>query len=855
MTQKKKEKSSSNYKYKHIRNVIVVGALFAISGIIFLMTMLLKNMEDNARKENEYHLLEIAHQVSDNINSKLEQNWSLLRTIDYELSSTQMSAADIQKYLQNLVNEWKFSHIYLIDDAGNCRDEYGEKSRLITRDHAIALLRDRTEVSFLRRDVNGNATLFFAIPVEKKEADSDNISAIALEYKLDNILDILTISAFEKKGMCYVIDRNGSRLFNTQSDNAIKDYNILNYLEYASKDGKQSAEVIQEAMDGGFSGVTVYTKDGHQEYIGYNPLKNGKWTLLLFVGGDIIGENMNRFSRNVFTSCAAIIGLLIIISGFIFFRLNQTANRKRDADVYNRERMLNLLIDRGNEVYMMYNKTKSCLEYVSPNLESVMGWSRQEAEQLFTKGDTVSEEDIAGIRDEFIDWDGQGEFVGSIHRHRIRNTGNLRWIRLQVNPVHLSSEEVWIANLSDMTKEWEQRENLEQALMAANSANIAKSNFLSNMSHDIRTPMNAILGMAAIAERYAKDPEKVTSCMKKISYSSKHLLSLIDEILDMSRIESGKVLLDNKAFSMSDMLDGIVSMFQEQFKGKKLSFNMEKCGIKNEILIGDEFRLSRILVNILSNAVKYTPEQGQILFSITELEAEKEGYARYQFVIKDNGRGMTEEFLKTIFMPFTRMEEKEGCYTQGTGLGMAIAKSMLDLMGGTITVESALDKGSTFTVDVEFELAEGWESQEDKKEQNDSKNRRFDFTGKRVLIVEDNEINEEILEELLHMEGALTESAGNGQEAVDRWEESSPGYYDLILMDVQMPVMNGYEASAVIRSQDRPDAKTIPIIALTANAFSEDKNKALAAGMNAHVTKPIDMTKLYDVLGEVFSVT
>ena len=484
MTQKKKEKSSSNYKYKHIRNVIVVGALFAISGIIFLMTMLLKNMEDNARKENEYHLLEIAHQVSDNINSKLEQNWSLLRTIDYELSSTQMSAADIQKYLQNLVNEWKFSHIYLIDDAGNCRDEYGEKSRLITRDHAIALLRDRTEVSFLRRDVNGNATLFFAIPVEKKEADSDNISAIALEYKLDNILDILTISAFEKKGMCYVIDRNGSRLFNTQSDNAIKDYNILNYLEYASKDGKQSAEVIQEAMDGGFSGVTVYTKDGRQEYIGYNPLKNGKWTLLLFVGGDIIGENMNRFSRNVFTSCAAIIGLLIIISGFIFFRLNQTANRKRDADVYNRERMLNLLIDRGNEVYMMYNKTKSCLEYVSPNLESVMGWSRQEAEQLFTKGDTVSEEDIAGIRDEFIDWDGRGEFVGSIHRHRIRNTGNLRWIRLQVNPVHLSSEEVWIANLSDMTKEWEQRENLEQALMAANSANIAKSNFLSNMSQD-----------------------------------------------------------------------------------------------------------------------------------------------------------------------------------------------------------------------------------------------------------------------------------------------------------------------------------------------------------------------------------
>lgn len=853
MILRKNEKTGSNDRYKRMRNSIVVSVLLAIAGVVFLMMIFLKNMENNARKENEYHLLEIAHQVSENINSKLEQNWSLLRTIDYDLSFSRMSEADARKYRQNLVKEWKFSHIYFIDDAGNCSDEFGEKSRLITKDNAIALLSDRTEVSFLRRDVNGNATLFFAVPVEKKEVGSESISAIGLEYKLDNILDILTISAFEKKGICYVVDRNGSRLFNTQADNAIKDYNIFSYLEYASKDGKESAEAIQEAMDSGSSGVTVYTKDKHQEYISYNPLENGKWTLLLFVGGDIIGENMNRFSRKVFTTCAVIVVLLIIISGVIFFRLNQNANRKRDADVYNRERMLNLLIDRGNEVYMMYNKTEGCLEYVSPNLESVMGWSRQEAEQLFAKTGNNDEEDIAGIKDEFADWDGQGEFVGSIHRHRNRNTGNLRWIRLQVNPVHLSSEEVWIANLSDMTKEWEQRENLEQALMAANSANIAKSNFLSNMSHDIRTPMNAILGMAAIAERYAEDPEKVTGCMKKISYSSKHLLSLIDEILDMSRIESGKVLLDNKIFSLSGMLEGIVSMFQEQLKEKKLSFNLEKSNVKDDALIGDEFRLSRILVNILSNAIKFTPENGQIFFSIIELEANKEGNARYQFVIKDNGRGMPGEFLKTIFMPFTRMEENEGNYTQGTGLGMAIAKSILDLMGGTINVESAPRKGSTFTVDVEFELADAKESREEKKEQEEGRKEHFDFTGKRVLIVEDNEINEEILEELLHMEGALTESAGNGQEAVDKLEQSSPGYYDLILMDVQMPVMNGYEATAIIRSLDRLDAKTIPIIALTANAFSEDRNRAIAAGMNAHVSKPIDMKKLYQVLGKVFS--
>ena len=214
---------------------------------------------------------------------------------------------------------------------------------------------------------------------------------------------------------------------------------------------------------------------------------------------------------------------------------------------------------------------------------------------------------------------------------------------------------------------------------------------------------------------------------------------------------------------------------------------------------------------------------------------------------------MTEEFLKTIFLPFTRMEEKDGNHTQGTGLGMAIAKSMLDLMGGSIHVESAPGKGSTFTVDVELEMGDAGESQEENKEPDTIPGRRFDFTGRRILIVEDNEINAEILNELLHIEGALTERAGNGQEAVDLFMQSSPGYYGLILMDVQMPVMNGYEAASRIRGLDRPDAGTIPIIALTANAFSEDRNRALAAGMDAHVAKPIDMASLSKVLGEVFS--
>ena len=502
---------------------------------------------------------------------------------------------------------------------------------------------------------------------------------------------------------------------------------------------------------------------------------------------------------------------------------------------------------------MMYNKTDNILEYVSPNLERVIGWSRQEAESLFLRDVSELGEEISQIKEEFMHWDGDGDFVGSMHMLKNKDTGVMRWIRLQVNPVKLSSEEVWIANLSDMTKEQEQRENLEQALLAANSANIAKCNFLSNMSHDIRTPMNAILGMAEIAKQYSKDPEKVVSCMNRISYSSKHLLALIDEVLDMSRIESGKMLLDNKQFMLTDMLDGIMTMVQEQIKSKKLSFCIERNSISHNILIGDEFRLSRILVNLLSNAVKYTPEHGLILFSVTELEQSNEKNAKFRFVVKDNGRGMSEDFLKTIFLPFTRMEETEANRTQGTGLGMAIAKSILDLMGGTIHVESTLGKGSIFTVDVDIELGESELIGEEKKGQNPLPGNNFSFAGRRILIVEDNEVNEEILRELLHIEGALTESAKNGQEAVDIFKKSPPGYFQLILMDVQMPVMDGYEAASIIRRLKHPNAGTIPIIALTANAFQEDQDKALEAGMNAHVTKPIDMVKLCKAAGELLN--
>ena len=517
-------------------------------------------------------------------------------------------------------------------------------------------------------------------------------------------------------------------------------------------------------------------------------------------------------------------------------------------------------------------------------------------------------------------------------------------------------------------------ETLGEALDTAKAANEAKSNFLANMSHDIRTPMNAIVGFSTLLTKDAERPDKVREYTRKISASSQHLLSLINDILDMSKIESGKTVLNMMEFSLPELLDELYTMMLPQARAKRQSFELYTKGNLPESLIGDKLRLNQVLINLLSNAVKYTQEGGQISLSVEDLERNTLNLAHLRFVVADNGFGMSETFVKTIFDPFTRETTDVTREIQGTGLGMAITKNIVDLMGGTIRVKSEKDNGSIFTIEIEmseetqeqdnafwrrnaiarmlvvddeadiclniqsamegtgvevlyatngraavemaaaaqgaddpfqiilldwkmpvmdgleaarrireaagqmtpifvltsYDLEEAREAAADTPIDMFLPKPFFLFSfqkaldqlltgemvaelrpvqeisieGLRVLAAEDNEINAEILLELLEIEGVSCEIASNGQEAVDRFINSSPGEFDMIFMDVQMPVMDGYEATQAIRSSKHPEAGTIPIIAMTANAFEEDIQNALDAGMNAHTAKPIDMNKL-----------
>ena len=382
-----------------------------------------------------------------------------------------------------------------------------------------------------------------------------------------------------------------------------------------------------------------------------------------------------------------------------------------------------------------------------------------------------------------------------------------------------------------------------EALQTAENANKAKTDFLSNMSHDIRTPMNAIIGMTSLIRHDAGNKAKVIEYADKIDISSQHLLGIINDILDMSKIEAGKTVFKYTDFSMPDLIEELNTIFQPQIAERNQTLMVIKENIRHEWVNGDQVHLMQIFSNLLSNAVKYTQEGGKIQFLVEECETKSSVYAKYRFLVSDNGMGMSADFKDTIFDAFTRAESSLTNKIQGTGLGMAITKNLVEAMGGTIDVESELGQGSCFEVLIDLRIAEDRKVVLTAQEEIDEPDSNT-LKGMRFLCAEDNELNAEILMELLKIEGAECIICENGERVLEAFEQSAPGDYDMILMDVQMPVMNGYDATRAIRRSTHELAKTIPIIAMTANAFSEDIQYSLAAGMNAHISKPVDMKTL-----------
>lgn len=394
-------------------------------------------------------------------------------------------------------------------------------------------------------------------------------------------------------------------------------------------------------------------------------------------------------------------------------------------------------------------------------------------------------------------------------------------------------------------REAEHNQLLQQALAEAQIANKAKSTFLFNMSHDIRTPMNAIIGFNEIARENLEDTARVEDCLEKMDVASKHLLRLINDVLDMARIENGKIDLELAPCSISKLVGETRAMFMPEMDKKHIHFSTEMHNVKYDFLQADITRTRQIIFNILSNAMKYTKDGGCVWFIMEESEMSIEGYVTLTMKIKDTGIGMSEEFQKNVFGMFERERTATQSGVQGTGLGLAITKRLVDIMDGKICVKSKEGEGTTFTVEIPFQVAEAF-VEEEKLSTGSS------YKGKKLLVVEDNEMNQEIATVILEGHGFHVEVCSDGEKALERVRSAIPGEFDLILMDIQMPIMDGYQATKAIRALEDREKASIPIVAMTANAFQKDKRDALDAGMNGHISKPISIEQIQEVFGSIF---
>lgn len=511
------------------------------------------------------------------------------------------------------------------------------------------------------------------------------------------------------------------------------------------------------------------------------------------------------------------------------------AQERKDAYL---NQIFSILSDNTQDAYLLFSLEDFTPEYISPNIERLTGIPLSKFEK----------EGMDAIRPE--GWDPKDSRSAALdvvpghplhfERERVHKiTGEIRLFTDSFYAGELDGGRKALLVVSDRTEEVRAQQALEEAVQAANVANRAKSEFLSDMSHDIRTPMNAIIGLINLLEKNADDKERFHKHLRDLKLSSEHLLELINNVLDMSRIESGKTELDLEEFNTRTLLEEVNSVYRTQAALKGLLVE-EEITVPEKHYEGDSVRVKKVLLNLLSNAVKYTPEGGRVHLSTRSLGITANGYEMLEFKIEDNGYGMSKEFVDIIFQPFSREKNTTISGISGTGLGMAIVKNLVELMNGNVYVESEPGKGSTFTVQIPFKPI----SDVEEKQQKEKNVGNVSLDGLRILVVEDYELNAEILMELLTMEGVQCDYAENGKIALECFEASEEDTYDMILMDVKMPVMDGYEAARAIRAGTHPRAKTVPIVALTANAFKEDIQHALDAGMNEHIAKPVRVDKI-----------
>ena len=828
---------------------IILQLLLGVAIILLLFVPYTRYMNRQVRNESAQHLEELFLQVNNTFSNVVSRTWNILHGWEMpiqEKSGDQKGQGQLEAYMEEQKEAWDFIDVYFLDKNGNYMTLSGENGYFDLGDSLFSLMNEDMDIVVNNTLSTGEPIFLFAVPINEGRLGDFTYRSVGVSFHQNTLMNLLKINAFDNQANCFVISPNGAIAMSGLEKKEKITYNFFAYLENNARFRHGTLDSFRSDIRNKKMGMVEFYEDGVDYYLSYLPVGLENWTMLGLVPKDAVNANTNSL-RMVTTAVigALFLGLSVVVI-FSLMRRNRDLIHGKDVELKYREQLFNLLITNVDDIFVMYSPGAVSAEYVSPNVERLLGLSQKQVQADVLKlecavlGDTLLFSDLGELP------------IGESRRQdgymRNLSTGERRWYCAVMYHEMVEGSEKYILILSDRTDEKKNDERLGQALDVARNANAAKSTFLSNMSHDIRTPLNGIVGMTVIAQANLDNRAKIEDCLNKISFSSKHLLGLINDILDMSKIESGKMTLNYERFSIEQLVEGIMEIIQPQTVAKKQTLETS-IQVKNHELLGDTLRLNQVLLNLLSNAVKYTQEGGKILFSAEERERTSANYVGFRFTVEDNGRGMTEDYIKTLFDPFSREKSAEVSKIQGTGLGMSICKGIVELLGGIIQVESVPGEGSTFTVDLSLRIEKETLVIQESAKAGEYGN--FDYHNKHFLVAEDNELNAEIICQLLAMEGADAVLAGNGREAVEIFKQSGEQCYDAVLMDVQMPVMNGYDSTRAIRGLDRPDARRIPIIAMTADAFAEDIQKAKEAGMNAHVAKPIDMKLLSEALREV----
>lgn len=822
--------------------------LLAIAIISVTFIPYTQYMTRQVRNESAQHLEEIFSQVNTTFSNVVSRTWDALDSWkEFILEKSEDDSWNLlTDYMGRQKEAWGFNDFYYLDKNGNYLTLSRETGYFDLGDSLFSLMNQGEEIVGSNTMSDGTPIFLFAVPVPEKRIGDFEVRSIAVSYSQHMLVNLLKISAFDNTAECYIIESNGAIAMASMEDEKRAAFNYLAHLRENARFLYGTLDTLRSDIRGENTGMVEFKLDNKAYYLVYLPVGLENWTMLGVAPKDAVNANMNEL-RLVTMVVAAVLFLgLSVMVIYSLVRRNQNIIRGKDTELKYRDQLFDLLTNNVDDVFVMFSSEGCKAEYVSPNVERLLGIPEaQVRSNINVLEDTLAQEDSVLAAKEQIP-------IGENLRrdgYRINlRTGERRWYCAILYHELVDSSEKFILILSDRTNEKKNDERLLQALDVAQNANAAKSTFLSNMSHDIRTPLNGIIGMTAIAQANLDKQESVKDCLDKISFSSRHLLGLINDILDMSKIESGKMTLSYDRFSIRQLVDGVMEIIRPQAEVKAQILDTAVY-VRNNELLGDTLRLNQVLLNLLSNAVKYTQNGGKICFTVEELERAPANYACFRFTVQDNGQGMTAEFLESLFDPFSRENSLTVSKTQGTGLGMSICKGIVELMGGIIHVDSTPGEGSTFTVELSLRIHD--EAVQAQNVYMPKSTEVFDYGGKHFLIAEDNELNAEIICQLLAMQGAQTTLTCDGRQVLERFSQSAPGTYDVILMDVQMPVMNGYESTKAIRSLEREDAHSIPIVAMTADAFAEDIQRAREAGMNAHVAKPLDMAVLSDTLSKV----